>query len=468
MSASRPPAPTRELAQFAAGLAFDALPAEVVAHLKLLVLDSLGCGIHGSTTPEGRLVAECALDWSRNDEATVWGGGRTAAANAALANATATQAFTFDDIHHASGSHPGTFAVAPGLALAERLGGMDGRRWLTALAAGYEVGCRVGAPAMPAARLRGFHPVGVFGPLGAAATCARLLGLDEGRTLHALGTAGTQGAGLMSAQFDSMVHRLHAGKAAQAGLVSADLAARGFRGVTDVLEAPYGGLYGSLAGDGEVDASSATAGLGREWVTLDVALRPYACAGSATTSVDGVLDLQREHGFRADDVAEVAVRASEMIRSHCGFEYRPSELIGAQMSIPYGVAVALLDGRAGVEQYAAARLADPAVLGITARVRVEHEPTFDRSPPELLYRVAVVVALRDGRRLSIESHAPRGSRARPLSRADVEAKFRALAGTVLDDERVERVRVLVDDLERLQDLRSLGQLLGASRGPEAC
>lgn len=453
------PAPTAALAAFASRLRFEALPAEVVARLKLLVLDALGCGLHGSTTPEGRLVAELALDWSSKDEATIWGQPRrTAAANAALANATATQAFTFDDVHLRSGSHPGACAVPPGLALAERLGGVDGRRLLAALAAGYEVGCRVAAAAMPAARLRGFHPVGVFGTLGAAATCANLLGLDERRALHALGTAGTQGAGLMAAQFDSMVHRFHAGKAAQAGLISAALAAGGFRGVTDLLEAPYGGLYSSLAGQAEA-AARAVEGLGEAWAVLDVALRPYACAASATTAVDGVRDLRREHGFEAGEVEGVTVRASELIRSHCGHPYVPSELIAAQINIPYGVAVALLDGTAGVEQYAPERLADTAVLAMAARVRVEHEPAYDESPPDLLYRVAVEVALTDGRRLALESRYPRGSRARPLSPAEVAAKFRGLAGMALDVEQVERIVEAVGELEALEDVRRLGDLL---------
>ena len=198
---------------------------------------------------------------ARGPAATLIGmGARTSAALAALVNGTGGHAFELDDIHKESILHMGSLAIPAALAIAEEDGRLKGRDVITAMAAGYEVGARVGNAATMSLFFRGFHPQGTSGVFAAAAAAARMLDLDADRFQHALGIVGSQAGGLMAAQEGAMVKRFHSGRAAQSGVYSARLAQRDFTGISDVLEAAYGG-YLSCYSDAP-DARRLTDGLG--------------------------------------------------------------------------------------------------------------------------------------------------------------------------------------------------------------
>ena len=182
---------------------------------------------------------------------------RTSVSQAVLIGATAGHGFEMDDIHAAAHLHCGSLALPTALAIADRQDGVDGRRLIAALAAGYEVGLRVGLAATGKLFMRGHHFQGACGPFVAAATAANLLGLSPDAARHALGIAGSLGAGLMAAQEGAMSKRLHSGRAAQAGMMGADLSARGFTGIPNVLEASYGGFLSTLSGEPELSAPDA-------------------------------------------------------------------------------------------------------------------------------------------------------------------------------------------------------------------
>ncbi|MCB1511997.1 MAG: MmgE/PrpD family protein, partial [Hyphomicrobiaceae bacterium] len=225
------PAATRILAEFAAGLRYDAIPRPVIDHIKLTTLDGLGCCLYGATLPWTRMVADVVMRDGGRTEATVIGTDRRApVAGAVLVNATAGHAFELDDIHRDSILHPNSIAVPTALAFAERAGGASGQDVLAAIVAGYEVSTRVGLGSGTDLLLRGFHPQGVLGSICAAVTAAHMLRLDADRMHHAIGIAASLGAGLMAAQEGAMVKRLHSGRAAEAGVRAAELAADGFTG----------------------------------------------------------------------------------------------------------------------------------------------------------------------------------------------------------------------------------------------
>ena len=254
--------PTRALARFVAELVYERIPQPVVERIKLCLLNTFGCGLFGSTLPWTRIVGAFAQDLGGTQEATLWGRTfKVPAPNAALANGTAVHSFELDDLHKTSIVHPGGVVVTPALAMAEHIGGCDGKEFLAAVVAGYEVAIRVGMSVGTSHLQRGYHPTGTNGTFGAGAASGRILKLDSDKMTHTLGIAGTQAAGLMAAQFSAMVKRVHAGRAAQSGVYAALLAQRGLTGITNILEADYGG-YCSVMAD-VCDKRLLTVGLGR-------------------------------------------------------------------------------------------------------------------------------------------------------------------------------------------------------------
>src|ERR1700758_2839458 len=239
---------TRRIAEFVAGLRDDRIPAEVRERIKLLILDSLGCAIYAVDLEWCRILREtcAAIDATRTS--SVWGTGqRLSSPHAALVNGTQVQGFELDDVHRQGVLHVGAVVLPALIAVTELRPGMSGREFLTSAVAGYEIGPRVGICMGPEHIAQGWHSGATVGVFSAAAGAARGLRLDPERTVHALGIAGTQAAGLMAAQYGAMVKRMHAGRAAQSGLYGALLAKDGFTGIIDVFEAPYGGFCSTFS-----------------------------------------------------------------------------------------------------------------------------------------------------------------------------------------------------------------------------
>lgn len=452
--------PTALLAEFVAGLKFSDIPTSVVEHAKLAVLDTVGCGLFGSQLPWARILREVVGEHDRGREATVWGTPeRVSVLHAPLLNGTFVHGFELDDLHKRSILHAGGVVVTTVFALAEAMGGASGQDLLTAIVAGYEAGARVGEAAGTAHLRRGFHPTGTHGAVAAAAAAARLLNLPPEQVVDALGTGASQGAGLMAAQFSSMVKRMHAGRAAQSGLYAALLAQRGFTGIRDVFENPYGGYLSTLSDDARLDI--VTRGLGETWETAKVGFKWYPACGSCHTSIDAMLTLRREHGVTADQVARIRVRCSSATKEHVGWDYVPDSITTAQMNLAYCAAVALLDGEVFVEQFRAERLRDPAILDLTRRVEVTASPEIDAMGPSYRHRVEVEIDLADGAQRSITVDHALGSDARPLSREAVLDKYRRLSETVLSPGES---RALQDVLLSLETRTMADVAAGLARG----
>lgn len=445
---------SRALAEFVSGLRFEQLPAPVVERLKWSVLDTLGCGIYGSATPWGRIVS----DYARRvpGQCALWGaGGTTDAANAALANGTMVHSFELDDLHPGGRNHPGGVTVPVALALATEKGNVTGEDLLTALAAGYEVTCRVGICQGKSAFFRGWHPTGTSGAPGSSATAARLLGLPFEATLNCLGIGGTLPAGLMAAQYGAMVKRLFAGHAAMAGVIAGRLAANGFTGIPDIFDAEFGG-YPKAMSD-EVDLEALSSDLGKRYEILEVGYKFHSCVGSNHTALDALREILRERPTRPQEVSAITVRTSEYQKLHSGWEYVPSTVMAAQMSMQYCVAAMIIEGEVFIDQFTEEKIARPDLLELAARVRVESAPEFELPAP---YRTAEVELARvDGSRSRARVDFARGSARNLPSWEDLEDKFRRLAGRVLPKSQLEKIVELVSRLEELEDATALARLL---------
>ena len=456
---------TRDLASFASRLKFEDIPAAAVARMRDCVLDSIGCCLHGVTLPWTRKVQEMAIAEGAAPAASIFGGGgKTSMSLAALVNGTAGHAFELDDIHKESIVHPGSLAMPVAVALAEAAGGASGRELITAMVAGYEVGTRVGNAATMNLFLRGFHPQGTSGAFVAAATAGRMLGLDPAQMQHTLGIVGSQAGGLMAAQEGAMVKRFHSGRAAQSGVYSALLAKRGFTGITNVLEAPYGG-YLSTHSDKPIPAKL-TAGLGSVWETANVGYKPHASVTSIHTALDALADLMRENGIAADGIARVDAGLSHMTHVHCAWKYEAQGVTAAQMNLYYGLAVTALDGAAFVEQYREDRLRDPRIFDFIGRINARVDPEIEAMGPAFRHAARVEVETRDGRVFAREILHRRGSPENPLRPGDIEHKFRNVARGCLTPRRIERVIELCKTLDKQSETRELIGILAAPAGQE--
>ena len=447
----QPHSPTARLADFAAGLEYDHLPAHVIEHCKLAVLDGLGCCLQGSTTPWVRmLAAQIMAEGGRADATLIGYGEKVPVALAALVNATAGHAFELDDIHRDAILHPNSICVPVAFAMAEREGARSGRELITAIVAGYEVACRIGLASGTDLLLRGFHPQGTLGAIASAVTAAHILKHSPEQMANAVGIAGSLGAGLMAAQEGAMVKRLHSGRAAEAGVRAADLAAQGFTGIPDLVEADYGGFLSSFAG--KADWQRCVSGLGEDWEGAKTGIKPHATVTSIHAALDALKTIMTMHNLAADDIAHIYAGISHPTYVHCAWPYTAQSITAAQMNLYYGLAVIAHDGVAFVDQFCEDRIAQPELLAFIKRIKAEVDPEIEAIGPTARHRAKLTVTTRDNRTFEHDEVHRRGSPENPVARADIEAKFEALAGTVLDVQRVAALREAVMGLDRAAEV----------------
>ncbi len=461
--ASRKNPYTSEIARFVSGLTPEQIPPEVKARIKLLILDSLGCALYGAKLEWSRILRETLTSVDDSRGAKVWGTSESLSApHAALVNGTQVQGFELDDVHRQGVLHVGAVVLPALLAVAENRRNLSGTEFLTAAVAGYEIGPRVGICMGPEHIAQGWHSGATLGVFSAAAGAARGLRLDQDRTVHALGIAGTQAAGLMAAQYGAMVKRLHAGRSSQSGLYGALLAERGFTGIQNVLESEYGGFCSTFSrSQDRFDLEQLTAGFGEVWQTMGIALKFYSCVGSNHTTLDGIRKLQAERNFGPDDIEEIMVSGSQVTMDHVGWRYSPEGLTAAQLNLPYCVATLLLEGDVFVDQFTEAMVADPARMALAEKVKVRHDAEITARGSKFRHMVHVEVRFKDGTRLSTTVESPRGSEHNFATEADVVHKFETLAAQSLSPSRVAALRDAVLGMEELGDAARIVDLMVA-------
>jgi 2-methylcitrate dehydratase PrpD len=343
---------------------------------------------------------------------------------AALANGAAAHAFELDDVHEEAISHPGAVVVPATLALAAETGA-SGRDVLEAIVIGYEAMGRAGIAVGPSAHmLRGFHPTSMSGVFGSAATAGRLLGFD-GQTLNeAFGIAVSLASGTMEfAASGGMAKRLHAGRAAEGGLLAAMLAARGFEGAADGLAGRYG-FCRVFTEDPRVELL--TAGLGSRWMMDEITTKPYAACSDVHPMIQATLELREEHGIDPDTVAWIEADGPTKAAVQNNMDGTTS-VMAAQYSAQFNIAAPLLADPRDPDTYKPERISDPRLAAMQARVRsIEPAPEFDAT---YAWRMGgrVRLGLVDGTVLERTVHGQLGSMHDLLGRDAIDAKFLRLA-----------------------------------------
>ena len=452
---------TRGIAEFVSRLGYEAIPRDVRERAKLLILDSLGCALYGAHLEWCRILQRTLTKLDTSSACGVWGTARRLSApHAALANGTQVQGFELDDVHRQGVLHVGAVVLPALVAVSELRRGMSGREFLTAAVAGYEIGPRVGLCMGQEHIGQGWHSGATLGVFSAGAGAARGLKLDADKTVHALGIAGTQAAGLMAAQYGAMVKRMHAGRSSQSGLYGALLAEAGFTGITNVFESEYGGFCTTFSrSQDRFRLAELTAGFGEVWQTMGVALKFYSCVGSNHTTLDALRGLQAERPFGARDVKKIVVHASQVTADHAGWQYRPEGLASAQMNLSFCVATLLLEGDCFVDQFSEAVVADPKRLALAEKVEVRADPEISAKGSKYRHRVRVELQHNDGTRLERTVETPRGSEPNFASEAQIVAKFEKLASYALKRAQAAQLRDAVLGMEKLKDASRIAKLL---------
>ncbi|MGB9069048.1 MAG: MmgE/PrpD family protein [Candidatus Acidiferrales bacterium] len=452
---------TRGMAAFVSELRYERIPKEVIDRIKLLILDSFGCAIYGVHLEWSRILMGTLNQLDNSTTCGVWGTSlRLSAPHAALVNGTLVQGFELDDVHRVGVLHVGAVTLPALISVAEIRPGMSGCDFLTAAVAGYEIGPRVGMCMGQEHIGQGWHSGATVGVFSAAAGAAAGLRLSEEQTVHALGIAGTQSAGLMAAQYGSMVKRMHAGRSAQSGLYSALLAEAGFTGIVNVFESEYGGFCSTFSrSQDRFNLAELTSGLGERFETMSISLKFYSCVGSNHTALDAIQEIRARRAFSVEQVEQVVVHASQVTVDHVGWKYSPGGVTAAQLNLPFCVATLLLEGDVFVDQFSETMLGNSARIALAEKVKVVHDPAITARGSKFRHTVRVELSLKDGTVLEQVVEAPRGSEQHFATEREVSEKFEKLAAHGLPGKQVKQIREAVLHLEEVSDVMTLANLL---------
>lgn len=459
---------TKYVADFVVGTQVEDLPPEVVELGKKHILDGFGLALSGSVAKSGELVRRHLGELGLAEgAATVIGGGRKVAPRfAAFANGVGIHADDYDDTQLAVAkdrvygllTHPTAPALPAALAVSE-MKGASGRDFMLAYHLGVEVECKIAEAIAPRHYQTGFHATATCGPFAAAAASAKLMGLDVATTQRALSIAGSQSGGLRE-NFGTMTKPFHAGRASESGVAAAQFAASGWTATDRILEAPRG--FFSAAGGG-YDPDAIHGKLGAPWTFVDpgISIKPHPSGSLTHPGMTEMLRLINENGIRAGDVKHVRVGTNSNMPNAL-IHHRPKDELQAKFSMEFCMAILLLDGRAGLNEFT-----DEAVERGDVRAMIEKvDFVVDKDAEAAGYHLMTTIIdieLNDGRTISGRADFGKGSPAFPMSYDEVAGKFRENAEFAgMARGKADEIVELVRDLEKLGSLGDLTSRLIAA------
>lgn len=410
-------------ARWAVGLDAATIPAAVRETATRALIDHVGLTVSARDEPYVRAIVEST---DGEGPCTAFGHDRGFdAAGAALVNGTAAHGEDYDDTFEGSPVHTSAAVVPAVLAAAERFG-LSGQDVLRGIVAGTELMCRMAVVAPTAQHRAGFHPTAIMGALGAATAVSTALRLTPAQATDALGVAGSFASGIIEYLAEgTWTKRIHPGWAAQAGLRAALLGRAGFSGPRTVFEGSHGFFFAFGVPEIPPDYARLTDGLGEDWYAGRIAFKPYACGTMVQPFIDCAIRLAGE-GVDPARVTDVLCRVGEgtvhRLWEPLAEKRRPSTPYSAKFSVPYGVAIGLIDRSAGLSQFTDERIADPAVLALAGKVRYEIDPE-DEYPRN--YTGTVILTLDDGSERRAQQPHLRGGVRETLGMDEIMAKFRA-------------------------------------------
>jgi 2-methylcitrate dehydratase PrpD len=463
--------------QFAA-TQYEDLPTEVIEITKKEVLDLFAVALAGHTYPGVKQVVDLVRDWGGKQESSlIYYREKVPAPMAAWANATVGHALDWDDVHDGAVMHPAVPLVPACMAIAERRGHVSGKEFITALAVGVDMICRLALaswpgydPARPETRDLPFHALRVnngwhfttlMGYLASAGAAGKLLGLDEERLINAFGIAYHQCSGNHQGRDDGThTKRLGPGFSARAGVASSLMAEIGVTGPRNVLEG-HMGLF-KMYFQGGYDRATLIADLGSRFEGINVSFKPYPCCRGTHSNIDATLDLVKAKNLKPEEIKEIRVFADEggyqMLSTPLEVKAKPRTPVDAQFSIPWGVATAVARGHVGLEHFTEAAIKSQDILDVASKIKMILDHTLDTKDRTPSGKVEIETT--SGQIFANRVDYPLGSPQRPMTFEDCASKFRTCASlpdVALPDSQVERAIELIGQLERLPDV---GEVMG--------
>ena len=446
--------PSAELAAFAAGLRFEAIPEAVIHKAEDLLVDWFGSAVAGHNARPVMSIVKFAqsMGTEGGPSEVIVTRARTSPYLAAMANAAASHVAEQDDVHNGSVFHPATVVFPAAVATAQAIGA-SGKQLLAAAVAGYEVGIRVGE-FLGRSHYKVFHTTGTAGPLAAAAATGNLLGLDAQQMRHAFGSAGTQSAGLwefLRTGADSK--QLHTAHAAASGLMSAYLAQDGFTGADRIFDGPQGMAAGMSS---DADPARLTAGLGTRWATAETSFKYHASCRHTHPAADALLQVMQSHDLQAKDIARVVTRVHQGAIDVLGPVVDPATVHQSKFSMGTVLALVARYGHAGLTEFDQ-HYRDEATRQLCERVEMVLDDEVDRAYPQR-WIGKVTVHTTDGRVLEGRVDEPKGDPGNTLSRQEITDKalrLAAFSGGASDNE----MRAAVQRLWQAAQWPRVGALL---------
>ncbi|MGN0955028.1 MmgE/PrpD family protein, partial [Dialister sp.] len=442
---------TKALADFLSILTYHDLPRRAVTGVKKVLLDWLGLAIAGSTELPPSILREVILANDNGAEATVLAdngrggiGIRKSALNAAFLNGAASHAQDFDDLHNASIIHLACVVVPAAFALGESKC-ISGKELITAIAAGYELGGRVGESIQPESYYF-WHTTGTVGHLSAASAASSVLHLDGPHFLHALGSAGTQAAGLWDfVKQGAMSKPLHAGKACYGGVLSALIAQKEYTGSTTILEGEKG-FCRSMSPHPKW--KFLTDNLGSDFIICHNSIKPYPCCKHSHAAVYGIKQLMNEKQIHAEEIRDITILVNDITNSLIN-NAEPLTPYGCKFSIQYCAASMAVRGKVAISDFREPAIYDEAVRSMMKKIRVindgEMTKIYEAHPDQLASKV--IITLTNGESCSLFVPHPKGDPENAMTMEDIAAKGHGLVDSMIGEKSYEMLKDIVLHLE---------------------
>jgi 2-methylcitrate dehydratase PrpD len=441
---------------------YEHLAPELIEISKKQILDLFGVAIGGFSKAGPQELRELVLEWGGKEESGIVGlNKKVPAPNAAHVNATMVHALDFDDVHEAAVMHPGVIAIPTAMAVGERVGRLTGKDLLTATVLGTDIMCRLGLAACPGRSPIdvGWHQTTLYGFMGAAAVAGKIMGLSETQIMDAMGIGYHQCAGNGQAVKDgALTKRLGPGFSVKGGITAALLASKGVTGAHNCLDGDWG-LF-KLYWRGDYDPAILVTDIGKRFETVNVSIKPYPCCRGIHPAIDAAFALVQEFGIETKDIDALKVYVTDahikLLCTPLDAKREPRSPVDAQFSIPWGVATALVKGRATLDDFSDVGVKNADVLAISSKIDVEVDLSLSRG--DKIEPTRVEVTTKAGKTYSKVVEHPLGSPERPMTYDDVAAKFRGCAGA-LATEQQDKVIDFVSRIEKVDDVSDVFGLL---------
>ena len=449
---------TKKLIAKCQELSFDGLSTDVVNRVKYLFKDFIGVAVRGMQEDSAIAMNSFVKSMGHNSQSMPVLGTDffTHPVNAALATGTAAHSIELDDVINESSLHPAV-AIMPAALAASFISNCSGQLFIKGIVLGYEVMSRLGIALQPTAHYsQGFHPTGTCGTMGAAIAAAKILGLSNKAMGYALGIAGSQAAGSMEFLTDgTMTKRLHPGWAAHSGVMAALMAREGFSGPETVLEGRFGFLH-AYSPDSKIEKLLDT--WGAPFQVMRASIKPHACCRYMQGPIDGIIQLMKKHDLKEKNIKKVTLGILKtgfpLVVDPLQTKMNPKSIVDAQFSMPFGAAVAIVYGRAFLDQFTMENLKSQKIKKVMEKVHCVSDPNLETQFPKK-WKASVTIETTEGQQMTQQVIYPKGDPENALTDSELDDKFQAMVKTVYNKEKITAITHGIKNLDQCVDLKAL-------------